>query len=98
MIRLKFLKELGSELVQPAIKTRPIPPRTGIPISVQAAMETVIGPLPQQIHTPRAATSRTGKRNRYAFCPGQKTPNIEFGILYALHTYTLNTKLNVTTY
>ena len=72
LTRLNFLKELGSELVKSAIKTRANPPRTGIPTSVQAAMGTVIGLLPQQVQTPGAANSRTGKRNRCAFCPRSK--------------------------
>ena len=47
LTRLNFLKDLGSELVKPAIKTRANPPRTGIPFTVQAAMASVIDPLPQ---------------------------------------------------
>ena len=70
--RLNFLKELGSELVKPAIKTRANPPRTGIPLSVQAAMASVIGPLPQQVLLPVPSHSGKGKRNRCSFCPRTK--------------------------
>ena len=72
MTRLNFLKTLGTELVKPAIKTRAVPPRIGINASVQAAMKMVIGPLPQAVQTPSASNSRTGKRNRCAFCPRTK--------------------------
>ena len=92
MTRLKFLKELGFELVKSAIKTRAIPPRTGIPNSVQAAMETVISSPPQQIpvHTARTASSRVGKRNCCTFCPRLKDAKYRVRCLYALHTYALN--------
>ena len=63
LTRLNFLKDLGSELVKPAIKTRANPPRTGIPWSVQAAMASVIGPLQQQVPPPMPANSGKGKRN-----------------------------------
>ena len=52
LIRLNFLKDLGPEFVKPAIKTRANFPRKGIPLSVQAAMASVIGPLPQQVPPP----------------------------------------------
>ena len=72
LTRLNFLKDLGSELVKPAIKTRANPPRTGIPLSVQAAMASVIGPLPQQVPPPIPANSGKRKRNRCSFCPRSK--------------------------
>ena len=70
--RLKFLKDLGSALVKPAIKDRTNPPRTGIPLSVQAAMASVIGPLPQQAHQAMIANLGRGKRNLCALCPRSK--------------------------
>ena len=72
LTRLNFLKDLGSELVKPAIKTRANPPRTRIPLSVQAAMASVIGPLPQQVPSPIPANSGKRKRNRCSFCPRSK--------------------------
>ena len=70
--RLNSLKDLGSELVKSAIKARANPPRAGIPLSVQAAMASVIGPLPRQVLLPIPANSGKGKRNRCAFCPRAK--------------------------
>ena len=63
------MEELGSKLGKPAIKTRAIPTRTGLPTSVYAAMVTVICPLPVQTRTPGVDDSRAGKRNRFALCP-----------------------------
>ena len=65
MATLKFLKDLGFKLVKPAIKTRANPPRTGVPLSVQAAMASVIGLLPQQVPPPIPANS--GKRKKPLF-------------------------------
>ena len=88
--RLNFLKDLGFELVKPAIKTRANPPRTGIPLSVQAAMASVIGLLPQQVPPPIPANS--GKRKEIAVysARGRKTPNIVLNVCYALHTFALS--------
>ena len=72
LTRLNFLKDLGSEHVKPAIKTRVNPPRTGIPLSVQAAAASVIGPLPQQVPPPIPANSEKRKKNRCSFCPRSK--------------------------
>ena len=72
LTRFNFLKDLGSELVKPAIKTRANPPRTGIPLSVQAAMASVISLLPQQVPPPIQANSGKKKRNRCSFYPRSK--------------------------
>ena len=72
LTRLNFFKNLGSDLVKPAIKTRANPPRTGTPLSDQADMASVIGPLPQQVPPPIPANSGNGKRNRCSFCPRSK--------------------------
>ena len=52
--------------------TRANPPRTGIPLSVQAAMASVIGPLPQLALPNVPSHSGKGKRNRCSFCPRTK--------------------------
>ena len=57
---------------KPAIKTRANPPRTGIPLSVQAAMPSVIGPLPQKVLPRVPSHSGKGKRNRCSFCQRMK--------------------------
>ena len=72
LTRLNFLKDLGFELVKPAIKTRVNPSRTGVPLSVQAAMASVIGPLPQQVPPPIPANSGKRKRNCCSFWPRSK--------------------------
>lgn len=64
MTRLTFLKKLGTDLVTPAIRTRAIPPRTGINMSVQNAMGIVIGSLPIN----PSAQILGAKRNRCGFC------------------------------
>ena len=90
LTRLKFVKDLGSELVKPAIKTGANPPRTGILLSVQAAMASVIGPLPQQVSPPIPANSGKGKKIAGHSAQDRKTPNIVLNVRYALHTFALS--------
>ena len=71
------------------MKTRAIPPRAGLPNPVQAAMKTVIGPLPQRKCTPRAAKSRAGKEIALHSAQNQKTLNIVLSVHYVLHRFTL---------
>ena len=87
---LKFLKELGSKFVKSAIKTRAIPPRAGLPNPVQAAMKTVVGPLPQRKCTPRAANSIAEKEIAVHFSQNQKTLNIVLSVHNVLYTFALN--------
>ena len=72
LTRLDFLRDLCSEIVKPAIKTRANLPRTETSLSVQAAMASVIGPLQQQVPPPIPANSGKRKRNCYSFCPRSK--------------------------
>ena len=100
LTRLNFLKDLGSKLEKPAIKTRTNPPRTGIPLSVQAAMASVIGPLRQQVPPPIPANSEKRKRNRCSFCPRSKGTKYSvkcllcFAYTYPEHTESSVTSLN----
>ena len=98
LTRLNFLKDLGSELVKPAIKMRANPPRTAIPLSVQAAMASVIGALPQQVPPPIPANSRKVKRNHCSFCPRLKDTKYSAKCsLYSTYIYLEHTKSNATT-
>ena len=88
MTRLNFLKKLGTELVKHTIKVRAIPPRTGIPASVQTAMEIVIGTTPQGIHAPVTDSCGTGKRNRCALYPRKK--DTKFSVKCSLCLFSIN--------
>ena len=57
LTKLKVFKNLISIFVKPAIKEITNPPRTGIPLSIQAAMTSVIVPLEHMAQLPRIANS-----------------------------------------
>ena len=85
-----FLKDLGSELVKPAIKARANPPRAGIPLSVQAAMASVTGPLPDKFHNRYQQIQEKEKEIVVPSVQGRKTQNIVLNVRYALHSFALN--------
>ena len=65
MTRKSFLKALGLEMVKPHIERRAAPPRIGLNKSIQNAMQTVLGPLPDN----RPAADLTSKkRGRCSMC------------------------------
>ena len=98
LTRLNFFKDLGSELVKPAVKTRANPPRTEIPLSVQAVMASVIRSLSQQIPPPTSANSGKRKRNRCSFCPRSKDTKYSAEcLLCSAHICHEHTESNVTT-
>ena len=66
MTRKQFLKALGMEMVKPHIKQRAAPPRIGLNKSIQNAMETVLGAVPN--NPPPETLPTTKKRGRCTYC------------------------------